>query len=42
MSFSKLEQKSFYLIAEVGQNHQGNIANAISYIETFQALVQIV
>lgn len=35
--FNKLNDKSF-IIAEVGQNHQGNINIAKKYIETFSAL----
>ena len=35
--FNKLNNKSF-IIAEVGQNHQGDINIAKRYIETFSAL----
>ena len=32
------DKKSVYVIAEVGQNHQGNVETAVEYVKTFAAL----
>ena len=39
MNFKLLKNKAF-IIAEVGQNHQGNVNTAKKYIEVFASMGQ--
>jgi sialic acid synthase len=34
----KNKKKDYFIIAEVGQNHQGKVSHALEYVRTFSSL----